>query len=174
RHTGDWECEVSRDRQRAYTQQVALGDARASDSSRLGCRQSVDHHQQHDGGDSGSYGKHQAVASGEPVARFSRHQCYSRNWKLTRQAIEARISDHPPPSTEHRSPITYATMAQATVKNQRTIITNENVIIANQKKILRNQDQLTVQIRNQEKILRNQEAIVKNQKKIISNQGRIL
>jgi hypothetical protein len=48
-------------------------------------------------------------------------------------------------------------MAQATLKNQSTIIGNQKVII-----------------RNQEKILRNQEAILRNQKKILSNQGRIL
>jgi hypothetical protein len=58
-------------------------------------------------------------------------------------------------------------MAQATLKNQQTIISN-------QKQILRNQDRLKMLLRNQDKIVRNQQAIIKNQKKILANQGRIL
>ena len=72
-------------------------------------------------------------------------------------AITLDIEDQ---KTEHA-------VAQATLKNQQTIITN-------QKKILRNQDRLKLVIRNQEKIVRNQQAIIKNQKKILTNQARIL
>lgn len=58
-------------------------------------------------------------------------------------------------------------MAQATLKNQLTIITA-------QRRILRNQDRLVLLLRNQDRIVRNQQAIIKNQKKILANQARIL
>ena len=50
-----------------------------------------------------------------------------------------------------------ATMAQATLQNQKRIIANQRMIVT-----------------NQGKILRNQQAILKNQRKILSNQGKIL
>ncbi|MGI9076022.1 MAG: hypothetical protein ACR2G6_01690 [Gemmatimonadaceae bacterium] len=65
-------------------------------------------------------------------------------------------------------------MAQATLKNQKTIIANDRAIIKNQRRILRNQDRLTLMLGNQARILRNQQAILKNQKKILANQARIL
>jgi hypothetical protein len=65
-------------------------------------------------------------------------------------------------------------MAQATLKNQRTLMANDKVIIRNQNHILRNQIRLSEVVRNQIRILRNQDAIIKNQKKILSNYAKIL
>ena len=50
-----------------------------------------------------------------------------------------------------------ATMAQATVQNQKKILAGQKGIVS-----------------NQVKILKNQQSILKNQKKILSNQSRIL
>ena len=78
-------------------------------------------------------------------------------------------------STERRSlPNNGPAMAQATLKNQQTIIANERVIVANQRTIIHNQAKLTLAIANQAKIMRNQDAIVRNQQKIMANQRRIL
>ena len=57
----------------------------------------------------------------------------------------------------HRRNITEATVAQATTKNQKTIM-------ANQKTITKNQD----------KILRNQATMMKNQKKLLAGLARLL
>lgn len=74
--------------------------------------------------------------------------------------IEAHNKEHP--------------MAQATLKNQRTIIANDRVILRNQRKILGNQRRLKLLLGNQFKILRNQKAIIKNQKKILAAHARLI
>ena len=63
-------------------------------------------------------------------------------------------------------------MAQATLKNQMTIMAGLKEVVANQRKILRNQEFLPDVIGNQLRIIRNQDAIIMNQKKIMANQRR--